>query len=611
MFVGINLGINQLRSSTSMPFTPASLFALGEPGVWFDPSDLTTLFQDTAGTTPVTTPGQTVALMLDKSKGLTLGTELVTNGTFPVNTTGWSVDSGAVLSVDTERLKVVTTQASGALQVLSGFVVGKTYKISIEVTVGGSDWNLILGRGFGQAQGFQSGRISASQTYSRVYTHTDSATNVLSLYSYGAGTTFYDNISVRELPGFHATQATAASRPTYGVVPLGGRRNLLTYSEQFDNGAWSKSFVTVTANATTAPDGSMTADKLIQTANNTSHSITQTIVAPAGATRTAYAKAGGYNFFAMTYNNSATNSVTLNLTTGAITNIGANVTSQSATNVGDGWWRLSMTVNAAVTNVTDYVLQAPGFSAETGNGTDGIFIWGAQLETGSTATAYQRVTTQYDVTEAGVQSLSYLSFDGVDDFMLTGTITPGVDKAQIFAGVRKLSDAARAILVESGATGTDVGSFGLNAPRDTSRTYLFTAGGTVLTSSQTTSTSFAAPVSNVVSGLADIAADGNTLRVNGTVAGTVATDQGTGNFANLPIYIGRRGGTTFPFSGSIYSMIIRFGANLDTAAIQSTEAWVASKSGFPNWANIVSPTIFARDNTAVLDRANSIIERRA
>jgi hypothetical protein len=34
---------------------------------WYDPSDLTTLFQDTAGTVPVTADGQTVALMKDKS----------------------------------------------------------------------------------------------------------------------------------------------------------------------------------------------------------------------------------------------------------------------------------------------------------------------------------------------------------------------------------------------------------------------------------------------------------------------------------------------------------------------------------------------------------------
>ena len=48
-------------------FTPASLFAGGTEGAWYDPSDLSTLFQDSAGTTPVTASGQPVGLMLDKS----------------------------------------------------------------------------------------------------------------------------------------------------------------------------------------------------------------------------------------------------------------------------------------------------------------------------------------------------------------------------------------------------------------------------------------------------------------------------------------------------------------------------------------------------------------
>jgi len=48
-------------------FTPALLFAGGIAGAWFDPSDLSTLFKDSAGTTPVTASGQPVGLMLDKS----------------------------------------------------------------------------------------------------------------------------------------------------------------------------------------------------------------------------------------------------------------------------------------------------------------------------------------------------------------------------------------------------------------------------------------------------------------------------------------------------------------------------------------------------------------
>src|SRR3990167_8241272 len=71
-------------------WNPASLFVFGEQGIWLDPSDFTTMYQDSAGTTPVTAVEQSVGLILDKSKGLVLGPELVTNGGFDSDTTGWT-----------------------------------------------------------------------------------------------------------------------------------------------------------------------------------------------------------------------------------------------------------------------------------------------------------------------------------------------------------------------------------------------------------------------------------------------------------------------------------------------------------------------------------------
>ena len=62
--------LGAMRSGGFSPadvFTPASLFAGGIAGAWYGPSDLSTLFQDSAGTTPVTTAGQPVGRMLDKS----------------------------------------------------------------------------------------------------------------------------------------------------------------------------------------------------------------------------------------------------------------------------------------------------------------------------------------------------------------------------------------------------------------------------------------------------------------------------------------------------------------------------------------------------------------
>jgi hypothetical protein len=66
MNLGLMLGLGA-RCVIGVPIDPAVLFADGEVGGWYDPSDLSTLFQDSAGTTPVTAVGQPVGLMLDKS----------------------------------------------------------------------------------------------------------------------------------------------------------------------------------------------------------------------------------------------------------------------------------------------------------------------------------------------------------------------------------------------------------------------------------------------------------------------------------------------------------------------------------------------------------------
>jgi hypothetical protein len=56
-----------LKVSGLSTFSPASLFASSEQGVWLDPSDFSTMFQDSAGTTPVTAVGQPVGKINDKS----------------------------------------------------------------------------------------------------------------------------------------------------------------------------------------------------------------------------------------------------------------------------------------------------------------------------------------------------------------------------------------------------------------------------------------------------------------------------------------------------------------------------------------------------------------
>lgn len=64
--ISISLGL-LLGSTYFREFSPAILFEDGQQGLWYDPSDLTTMYQTNDTSTPVTAAGQTVGLWLDKS----------------------------------------------------------------------------------------------------------------------------------------------------------------------------------------------------------------------------------------------------------------------------------------------------------------------------------------------------------------------------------------------------------------------------------------------------------------------------------------------------------------------------------------------------------------
>jgi hypothetical protein len=471
---------------------------------------------------------------------------------------------------------------------------------------------------------------TTNTAYNFVFVARQTSSNIL-LFEFtssaGTGTIFADNISVRELPGFHATQATAASRPIYGVVPQGGRRNLLLWSEAINTAAvWTTRSATATASVLTATAGAGDHD-VIQVVAAVTGSMTFSVKLKAGTSNFAWvclSPTFGLSNYATAVVNLATGAVTKTQASGTVTITGSPVSPVDV----DGFYRVSFSVSSGGTGINAIVGIATSATPTIGGygqvdltavGTETIQAKEAQLELGSTATPYQKVTTQYDVTEAGVPSCSYLFFDGGSDFMETGTITPGTNKAQVFAGARKNSDTTEAVLVEfSTNSNANNGSFQILGPdSNATSTYRFYARGDTASTGYVP-TGYAAPISNVLSALFDLAgADRATEvipRINGLVAQFGAAGSGAsgaGNFLAYPLYLGRRNATTnLYFNGNLFSLITRFGANLDAPTITATETWVAGKTGI-NIANNISPTIFARDDTAVLDRFNQIIERRA
>jgi hypothetical protein len=178
-----------------------------------------------------------------------------------------------------------------------------------------------------------------------------------------------------------------------GLLVEEQRANLFTYSAQFDDAAWTKSNTTITSNAIVAPDGTLAADWLIASADNSQHAIFFPFTTTASPfTFSVYAKPAGQNWLFMRINDSGNTArfAWFNVATGAVGTVQTNLTA-TITSVGNGFYRCSITVAAALAgsqNVLFGVSNADGVNSYLGDGYSGIYIWGAQLEAGAFATSY-------------------------------------------------------------------------------------------------------------------------------------------------------------------------------------------------------------------------------
>ena len=174
--------------------------------------------------------------------------------------------------------------------------------------------------------------------------------------------------------------------------------NLLLRSEEFDNASWTKTRISVTANAIAAPNGTLTADQLIEdNSASTTHFVTVTATVTATThTHSVYAKPNGRNHIALQGFNGASNPTAyFNITTGVVgTTTG--VASTAITPAGDGWYRCSITyavTSGTVTTAAVYLATADNSPTYTGDNASGIYIWGAQLEQSSTVGEYIPTTS--------------------------------------------------------------------------------------------------------------------------------------------------------------------------------------------------------------------------
>mgnify|MGYP000942898033 CR=1 FL=1 len=376
----------------------------GLVGYW--KADPQYLFEDSAGTTPASTSGTGPVGRWVAVNFTPVHTSVtVTNPGFDTDSdwakgTGWSIGSG------------VASHETGSVGILSQVVsltAGKQYLLTWTMTASAGD---VTPR-FSGGTLVSGTAISVSGTYEE---NLVAATGNTTL-EFRGGSTFVgtiDNVSLIEVSGFVALEATTANKPILRKTPTTGiywadsntptsalnvalsdtvlgRRNLLTYSEDFSNAAWTKAWCSWSSG--------------VVTLTGSGDSIRENITVSANSTVTLKARfvAGTSQWMRMVvYQTSATtNRVSLwfRLDTGELGSVASGGTGSGAvgtiTSLGNGGYDLTLTgsINNNATDATIWIGSVSGDGSSSSSNTGLSYgLTRSQLELGSVATDYQKIT---------------------------------------------------------------------------------------------------------------------------------------------------------------------------------------------------------------------------
>ena len=379
-------------------------------------------------------------------------------------------------------------------------------------------------------------------------------------------------------PGAHLRQATAGARPILARFPKSGVRNRLTIpTESLADAAWVKTTVAVTSEdgwsfvvpAEGAPSPG-------QAGPRTGYSF------EVGKTYTlsAEAKAGTARYAAIWASNGAGFTVTgiFDLHTGAVFGAGAHPSAASGVSAGimpadDGyrcWVKFTVLSSLSWAHFAASTSASTGsyYRNITGDGVSGAYLRRVQID-GGDLTPYQRVTNAYDVTEEDQPSCYALVGDGLSKCMVSDAITPNSNKVTAFAAVRKLSDTATGMVLESSANAGANSAFYLSASNTGVALYGMLSRGTAVASAFSPGT-YPAPHSAILTGIGDIANDICRTHINGLQVASSVADQGTGNYGTHPLFLFARNQSSLFFNGYWFGGAIRWAdmPNADRAFVE-------------------------------------------
>jgi hypothetical protein len=222
------------------------------------------------------------------------------------------------------------------------------------------------------------------------------------------------------LPRFDYDPVTLAPK---GLLIEESRTNLMLQSQAIDQSPWAVSQLNTTGtpayiDVAASPDGTQNADKLIPNTVSTQHYAQQAITLADNTVYalTVYAKASELIAIRLSLGTKAGAfpGAYFNLSTGVVTNEVSSPVSTSITPVGNGWYRCTVVANSGTGGTAPqlriWAISGVNTISFAGNDSDGVLVWGAQVETGAFATSYIPTTTTSLTRNADVVSMTGTNF---------------------------------------------------------------------------------------------------------------------------------------------------------------------------------------------------------
>jgi len=325
----------------------------------------------------------------------TAGAELVTNGDFSNGLNNWTVNGGSYATIVSGALNSNNTDAGNwfAENVSQDipFVNGKTYKVTFKAKNISGNLNLRLTQGVNVI--FNGNITSSFVNYEVFYTANADNSSVRIFCNDNVGQFQIDNVSVKEVQGFAFPSADS---------PLG-------------------------------------AFKLVESVANESHTITSgeaVVTSGATTTKSIIVKPNGRRWVLLLDINKPDSRAWFDLELGVVGSLQSNAISSKIEKLSNGYYRCSTTSAVASTSSKLRMEIVEGNNTTTGyqgDGTSGVYIYGAQLEEGSYAssiinTSGSAVTRQADVCNNGANSQVINSTEGVLYAQVSGLVNGGVDR---------------------------------------------------------------------------------------------------------------------------------------------------------------------------------------